>query len=100
MRFKILILSLLLSFSISLHLLPTYHLQNNTSTCVSPGQFNASTGLCDCKNGSIADPTTKSCVCPKEKPVLSDGVCFACEAPNYFDESSKKCLTCPDGFKF
>lgn len=65
MQFKILILVLLLSFTLSLHLENFSHQQNALHTCISPGQFNSSTGQCDCKNGSIADHTTKTCVCPK-----------------------------------
>lgn len=69
----------------------------STTPCLSPGRFNASTGNCDCINGSIADPKTSSCVCPPQKPYLSGGECIACLTPSYFEMSSRTCIDCGKG---
>lgn len=64
MTFKTLIVVILILITVQT-LRHNHHLTTTTAECVSPGSFNASTGQCDCKNGSVADTTTKKCVCPK-----------------------------------
>lgn len=99
MSFKLLIFAFLLLAVSSLHL-NHVHLNHEAATsekpapCTSPGSFNASTGKCDCLNGSVADPATATCVCPAQKPHLAGSQCIACDAPSYFDESSRTCKTC------
>jgi hypothetical protein len=97
MSFKLLIFSLLLLHAISLHLNHEPTTANNSTPCVSPGSFNASTGKCDCLNGSIADPNASICVCSKEKPYLSGNQCIACDLPSYFNTTSHTCIECQVG---
>ena len=80
--------------------LHTHSHLNSTSPCESPGEFNASTGQCDCKNGSVADSASGKCVCPEEKPWLHGGVCYPCNFPKVWDPKAKKCYTCPEGYKY
>lgn len=62
MTFKILIFCLLSASVLSIHL--KHEAAPTKPLCTPPAQFNASTGKCDCKNGSIADPKTSTCICP------------------------------------
>ena len=97
MGFKIAIVLVLLA--LAAESLRTQH-HFATINCVSPSQFNASTGQCDCVNGSVANATTKKCECPPVNPWLKDGVCYPCNFPNVFDTTQNQCYTCPDGFKY
>lgn len=99
MIFKILIVFLgLLLITQTLHL--EAHTATSSATCISPGLFNSSTGQCDCKNGSIANTTSKTCVCPKEKPWFKNHECLPCPFPHVFDPSSDTCYSCPDEYAY
>lgn len=111
MSFKLLVFSIFILAAYPLHL--THHNvssgQNSTknatsptaiSPCLPPGRFNASTGNCDCLNGSVADPATATCLCPQQKPHFDGTQCIACNPPDYFEATSRKCQNCPSGASF
>lgn len=97
MSFKLLIFAFLLLAATSLHLNHEPTTSAKSTPCAPPGTFNASTGNCDCVNGSVADPKTATCICPAQKPYLAGNQCIACDAPNYFDASSNTCKACEPG---
>ena len=53
---------------------------------------------CMCFHGQIY--VNQSCVCPKDKPYLGKSECMACTFPNYFNEVSRVCQTCPAGYEY
>lgn len=90
MDMKILLFfAVFLTFTSALHLSKENHLAS--TPCISPGQLNVTTGLCNCVNGSIADPKNGTCVCSQEKPYFVSSQCINCPLPSYFNKTSQKC---------
>ena len=76
------------------------HLAINSSACIPPGLWNATSLTCNCNNGSVLNATTGLCQCVATTPWLHKGVCTACNFPDVFDPATKECFICPPGYSY
>ena len=76
------------------------HLAANSSTCLSPGVWNATSSTCSCLGGSVLDKATGLCVCNSTLPWLNNGVCTACAFPDVYENTTNTCYLCPSGYAY
>jgi hypothetical protein len=47
-----------------------------------------------CPPGFVFEPSTTRCVCPKDTYLIGSK-CVGCNAPNFWDDQKKLCISCP-----
>jgi hypothetical protein len=68
--------------------------------CNPPSKWSTSLNKClepqiACKSNFIYDPSTQSCVCPKDLPFSNGQICQSCFLPMYWNNLDKICRYCP-----
>ena len=88
MKFNIwIVFATILLLASSLH--TTFHLAVNSSQCLSPGLWNATSLTCTCTNGSTLNITSGLCQCDPATPWLKNGICTTCNFPDVFVSKTK-----------